>query len=164
MQRSDEVIKKAADTVGVKALAAELKLSQALVYKWCQEHDTSDPDSSGARNPLDRLAQMYHLTGDMDLVNWLCHEAGGFFCPNPSAKVEDPSTELLMGTQQLVKEFSDMLEEVSRSIANDGLIEPAEAQRIRRHWETLKRVSERFVVSAERGVFGEKPEDAGETE
>jgi hypothetical protein len=89
-------------------------------------------------------------------VNWICHEAGGFFCPNPSAPIEDPGTELLMGTQQLVKEFSDMLEEVSRSIANDGLIESNEAHRIRRHWETLKRVSERFVVSAERGVFAEK--------
>lgn len=164
MPRSYEVIKKAADTVGVKALAAELKLSQALIYKWCQSHDVDDPDACGARNPLDRLARMYHLTGDVDLVNWLCHEAGGFFCPNPSAGAADPSTELLMGTQQLVKEFSDMLEEVSRSIANDGFIDPDEARRIRRHWETLKRVSEQFVVSSERGLFAERAEEHGKEE
>ncbi len=160
MRRSHEVLKKAADKVGVKALAAELRLSQALVYKWCQDHDTSDPDSSGARNPLDRLAQIYHLTEDIDLVNWICHEAGGFYCPNPGSGDGDPGTELLMGTQQLVKEFSDMLEEVSRSIADDGLIEPSEAARIRRHWETLKRVSERFVVNAETGAFAEKKEES----
>jgi len=33
MQHSDEVLKAAADKVGVKALAAELKVSAALVYR-----------------------------------------------------------------------------------------------------------------------------------
>jgi len=153
MERSDEVLKKAADKIGVKALAAELKVSPALVYKWCQKYDTRDPDTSGARNPLDRLAEVYHATGDLDVINWLCHQAGGFFCQNPEVDAKNFSTDLLMGAQQLVKEFSDMLEEVSRSIANDGSIEAAEAKRIRKHWETLKRVSETFVVSSEAGLF-----------
>jgi hypothetical protein len=46
-----------------------------------------------------------------------------------------------------------MLEEVSRAVANDNAIEQSEAQRIRRHWETLKRVSENFVACAEAGLF-----------
>ena len=29
----------------------------------------------------------------------------------------------------------------------------SEAQRIRRHWETLKRVAENFVASSEAGLF-----------
>jgi hypothetical protein len=153
MQRSDEVLKQAAEKIGVKALAAELKLSPALVYKWCQPFDCDDPDSSGTRNPLDRLAQIHQLTGDMEVVNWLCQQAGGFYTPNPEVDVKSYHTELLMGTQQLVKEFSDMLEEVSRSIADDGVIAPAEAARIRRHWETLKRVAETFVVCGESGLF-----------
>jgi len=153
MRPSHEILKQAADTIGVKALAAALKLSPALVYKWCQEHDSEDPDSSGARNPLDRLAGIVEATGDMEVVNWLCHQAGGFFAPNPSVDAGDFGTDLLMGTQQLVKEFSDMLEEVSRSIADDGAIEPKEAARIRRHWEALKRVAETFVVSGEAGFF-----------
>lgn len=160
MRSSHEVLKEAADKIGVKALAADLKLSPALVYKWCQEHDPEDPDSSGARNPLDRLAEVFRATGDMDVVNWLCHQAGGFFTPNPQVDVKDFSTDLLMGTQQLVKEFSDMLEEVSRSIADDGAIEPKEAARIRRHWETLKRVAEAFVVSGESGLF-DRPDREG---
>lgn len=150
---SYEVLRQAADRIGVKALAAELRLSPALVYKWCQPCDPEDPDCSGARNPLDRLSEILRLTGDMEVVNWLCQQADGFFVPNPSAERKRVDTGLLMGTQQLVKEFSDMLEEVSRSVSDDGQISPSEAERIRRSWETLKRVAEHFVVGSEDGVF-----------
>ncbi len=153
MERSDEVLKKSMEGIGVKALAHELRLSPALIYKWCQPHDPGDPDASGARNPLDRLADIVRATGDVDVVNWLCHEAGGFFTPNPQVKPESVSIDLLVATQQLVKEFSDMLEEVSGSISDDGLISLDEARRIRRHWETLKRVAETFVVSGESGRY-----------
>jgi hypothetical protein len=153
MRGSDEVLKDAAEKIGVKALAAELKLSPALVYKWCQPFDPNDPDTSGTRNPLDRVAEIVQLTGDMEVINWLCHQEGGFFTPNPEVDARKFSTDLLMGTQQLVKEFSDMLEEVSRSIADDGAIAATEAARIRKHWETLKRVAESFVVCGESGLF-----------
>ncbi len=156
MDPSHEVLKKAAAGIGVKALAAELRLSPALVYKWCQPHDPGDPDASGARNPLDRVAEIHSATGDAEVVNWICHQAGGFFAPNPPRNGRGLSTDLLLGTQGLVKEFSDMLEEVSRSISNDGMICPEEALRIRRHWETLKRVAETFVMDAEEGRFAEK--------
>lgn len=162
MRPSHEVLKEAAEKIGVKALAAELRLSPALVYKWCQEHDPTDPDTSGARNPLDRLAQIIEATGEVDVANWLCHRAGGFYTPNPEVDAANHGTDLLMATQQLVKEFSDMLEEVSRSIADDGAILPDEAARIRRHWETLKRVAECFVVGGEAGLYGRPTEtDAG---
>ena len=39
--RSNEVLREAAEIVGVKALASELRLSPALIYKWCQEGDSS---------------------------------------------------------------------------------------------------------------------------
>jgi len=154
MQRSDEVLRKAVEPIGVKALSGRLKLSPALVYKWCQPHEPDNPDSSGARNPLDRLADIYDATRDPEVINWICRHAGGFFTPNPAVDARTLDAELLVGTQKLVKEFSDMLEEVSRAIADDGRIEPAEAQRIRRHWETLKRVAETFVVAGEKGKFG----------
>lgn len=153
MERSDEVLKRAAGKIGVKALAAELKLSPALVYKWCQPWDPGDPDSSGARNPLDRVVDIVHATDEHDVVNWICHQTGGFFTPNPPQDTKNAKTDLLVGAQSLVKEFSDMLEEVSRSVADDNAIAPVEAQRIRRHWETLKRVAEHFVACSEAGLF-----------
>ena len=44
--RSWEVLREASEHIGVKALAAKLKLSPALIYKWCQESSRTDPDPS----------------------------------------------------------------------------------------------------------------------
>ena len=151
--KSCEVLKTAADTIGVKALAGKLNLSPALVYKWCQDSNKEDPDSSGARNPLDRLAEIVQATGDESVVNWLCHEAGGFFVRNPRAHGGDNETELLRRTQALVKEFSGLLSTVTSSIEDDGQIEDQEADLIRRKWETLKITAESFVVACETGCY-----------
>ena len=151
--KSCEILKTAADTIGVKALAAKLSLSPALVYKWCQDSNKEDPDSSGARNPLDRLAEIVQATGDEKVVNWLCHEAGGFFVHNPRAHDGDNETELLRRTQALVKEFSELLSTVTSSIEDDGQIEDKEADLIRRAWETLKITAESFVVACETGCY-----------
>ncbi len=154
--KSCEILKTAADTIGVKALAARLNLSPALVYKWCQESNKEDPDSSGARNPLDRLAEIVQATGDERVVNWLCHEAGGFFVHNPRAHGGDNETELLRRTQALVKEFSGLLSTVTSSIEDDGQIEDKEADLIRQKWETLKITAESFVVACETGCYHEE--------
>ncbi len=151
--RSYEILKRAADGVGVKALAAKLRLSQALIYKWCQEWDPEEPDASGARNPLDRVADIVRFTGDARVVNRLCHEAGGFFVSNPAERPPNVSAELLSNTQRLVKEFSQLLLTVTRSIEDDGKIEPAEADRIRDAWEVFKGTVEAFTVACERGIF-----------
>lgn len=153
--KSWEVLKEAADTIGVKALAAQLKLSPALVYKWCQESRKEDPDSSGARNPLDRLAEIINATGNVAIVKWLCHEAGGFYVRNPAQHDSNNETELLKATQGLVKEFSSLLSTVTRSIEDDGQIEPREADLIRNKWEQLKTTAESFVVACESGSYQE---------
>ena len=158
---SHEVLRQAAEPIGVKALAASLRLSPAMVYKWCQESSRDDPDASGARNPLDRLRDIVSATGSTDVVNWLCHEAGGFYVPNPKVPQTSLDTELLVNTQRLVEEFSHLLSTVTRSIENDGRIDPVEADAIRRAWEKLKNTAEEFTVACERGVY--QPE-AGDEE
>jgi hypothetical protein len=155
--QSYEVLRQAADGIGVKALAAELRLSPALVYKWCQPADRTDPDSSGARNPLDRLSDLIRVTGDTNVANWLCHQAGGFFVRNPNVPPHDLDTELLVHTQRLVDEFAHLLSTVTRSIENDGRIDPGEANHIRQSWERLKSTAEQFSVACEKGTFG--PDD-----
>jgi len=154
--RSHEVLRKASESVGVKALAAELRLSPALVYKWCQEWDPGDPDAGGARNPLDRLADIMRVTGDRGIARWLCHEAGGFFVTDPGELPYNVSAELLLNTQRMVKDFSDLLMTVTKSIADDGLIEPWEADRIRDSWELFKSTVEAFTAACERGLFNRK--------
>lgn len=151
--RSHEVLREAAEDIGVKALAAKLRLSPALIYKWCQDADPSDPDASGARNPLDRLRALVQATGSNMPVSWLCHEAGGFFVSNPDVHVDTVDTELLINTHRLVDEFSRLLSTVTRSIEDDGRIDPSEADRIRSAWERLKQTAESFTVACERGLF-----------
>ena len=53
--KSFEVIRQAVDEPGVKAVAAALKVSPALVYKWCEPPaEADDPDQSGAKNVTSR--------------------------------------------------------------------------------------------------------------
>lgn len=151
--QSHEVLREAADKVGVKALASHLRLSPALVYKWCEEFDVNDPDASGALNPLDRVREILQFTGHLPVVAWLCEAANGFFVHNPEVGSKKIDSDLLQSTQHLVQAFSELLNEVSRSVANDGAIEGKEARRIRQEWEDLKTTAETFVVACEKGVY-----------
>jgi len=153
--KSWEVLRDATNLVGVKALAARLRLSAALVYKWCQESPQADPTSSGARNPLDRVKEIFEVTHDSSVINWLCHEAGGFFVQNPPVDQGTTEEKFLASTRHMVEEFGTLLTDISRSIENDGLITTDEAGDIRQSWEKLKTQAERFVVACEQGRFAE---------
>lgn len=148
-----EVLRNAVERVGVKALAARLNLSTALIYKWCQEPAGDDSEGSGTRNPLDRLKTILEVTHDDRVLNWLCNAAGGFFVRNPAAVPGEAEELLLSTTQRVVEEFGDLLATVSRSIEDDGSISAREADRIRQAWEALKTQAERFVVACERGMY-----------
>lgn len=151
--KSWEVLREAADKIGVKALAARLNLSTALVYKWCQDWDKEDPGASGARNPLDRIKEIHEATEDPRVINWICGHAGGFFVENPHVDPADQEGTLLLTTQRVVEDFGKLLAAVSQSIENDGQITADEADHIRQVWEQLKTQAESFVVGCERGLY-----------
>src|SRR5438552_16378540 len=104
--KSYDVIRQAVDEPGVKAVAASLKVSQALVYKWCEPPaDSEDPEQSGAKNPLDRVREMYSLTKDIRLIRCLCNEAGRFFVANPEPQLRKSFDEAIFGhTPHMVRE------------------------------------------------------------
>ena len=153
--KSYEVIRQAVDEPGVKAVAAALRVSPALVYKWCEPPaDEDDPDQSGAKNPLDRVREMYLLTKDIRLVRWLCNEAGGFFVSNPVPELRKSLDENIFAeSRSMVREFSELLDTVTESLENSPGIDANEAVQIRQKWEDLKACVERFVISCERGHF-----------
>src|SRR3954470_9841366 len=92
--KSYEVIRKAVDEPGAKAVAAALKVSPALVYKWCEPPaEEKDPDQSGAKNPLDRVRELYVQTTEKALITGRCNEPGGFFAPNPVRGQDKPLDE-----------------------------------------------------------------------
>jgi hypothetical protein len=156
--KSYEVIQKAVDEPGVKAVAAALKVSQALVYKWCEAPaDSDDPEQSGAKNPLDRVRELFVQTKDIRLVRWLCNEAGGFFVANPDPELRKSFDEsIFTETQGMVRDFSELLDTITESAETAPGIVPDEADDIREKWEDLKACVERFVIACERGVYHPK--------
>ena len=153
--KSYDVIRAAVDEPGVKAVAAALKVSPALVYKWCEPPgDGDDPEQSGAKNPLDRVRDMYLLTKDIKLIRWLCNEAGGFFVSNPVPELPKfVEANIFNETRGMVREFSELLDAVTESVEDDPGIDPSEADVIRQKWEDLKACLERFVIRCEKGHF-----------
>ncbi|MGD0141445.1 MAG: phage regulatory CII family protein [Tepidisphaeraceae bacterium] len=156
--KSYEIMRNAVEDLGVKAVAAGLKVSAALVYKWCEppaEH--LDPDASGAKNPLDRIRELYLLTKDIHLIRWLCNEAGGFFAANPVPDLrKSPDETIFDETREMVRDFSELLEAVTKSLEDAQRVNTEEADRIRQKWEDLKACAERFVMSCEEGLFRRK--------
>ena len=155
--KSYEVIRGAVEEPGVKAVAAALRVSPALVYKWCEPPaDMEDPDQSGAKNPLDRVKEMYLLTKDIHLIRWLCNEAGGFFVSNPVPELSRTlEANIFMETRAMMRDFSELLDAVTESVEDDPGIDPHEADLIRQKWEDLKACVERFCRACEAGHYGE---------
>ncbi|HBP16586.1 MAG TPA: hypothetical protein DEA08_02175 [Planctomycetes bacterium] len=158
--KSHEVLKEVIQPVGAKKVAHDLRVSSSLVYKWCEE----DEDRSGARNPLDRLVALIGTTNDRRPVEWLCAKAGGTFVPNPAVDLEGYDLEFISQTQKLLDNFSQLLRTMSSSMADDGVVDGNESERIRREWDRLKGYAEAFVQACERGMYGDKDEDEDEDE
>jgi hypothetical protein len=147
---SFEVLRASMKTAGIKAVSAEMNLSASLLYKWCEE--SGNLDSNKVYNPLDRILNLYEITGDTNPISWLCQQTGGFLVKNPLAK-ESKNTPVIRATQGLLKEFSEVLEAVSKSLDDDGEIDQEEAEKIRNEWEDLKEATESFVVACEKGIY-----------
>ena len=153
--KSYDVIRKAVDEPGVKAVAAALKVSPALVYKWCEPPaEEKDPDQSGAKNPLDRVRELYMQTKEKALINWLCNEAGGFYVVNPQQdQGRSLDAAIFAETRAMVRDFSELLDAVTESVETEPGIDPNEADIIRQKWEDLKACVERFALGCEKGHY-----------
>jgi hypothetical protein len=148
---SHEVLRQALEHANPKEVASEMGVSLSLVYKWSQP---ADDNGSGTTNPLDRVEQLYRLTKEDMIVQWLCRVAGGFFVKNPKAdKVGD---ELVPATHEIVQRFAELLTAISTA-ARDEAISAGEAKKIRGEWDDLKRFTEGFVRCCENGDFAQAP-------
>ena len=145
--KSHEVLRRSFKKVGCKNVAAELKLSQSLVYQWSRGR----AGKSEARNPLDVVGQLVQITGDRELVQWLCAQADGFFVANPKI-TQGKRLTLLAAECELVKECGELLAESFQAVSGKEL-SPEKVSRLRADWEKVKAVAERFVRLVEQGVL-----------
>ena len=146
--QSHELLREVYDRSNVKQIAADLGLSLSLIYKWAEpSHDTG----SGTTNPLDRIVALIRSTGDSQIAQWICQEAGGFFIRNPKNLWPHPLL-LVPATNRIVQDFADLLAVIAKA-ANDNHVSHTEAAAIRARWEELKSVTEGFVRCCEAGNF-----------
>lgn len=151
---SFEILREVVEDVGAKQVAFDLRVSSSLVYKWCSHPgERGDMDATGARNPLDRIVQICESTRSQRPVEWLCGQMGGYFVESPDAEPEELDAEFLRHTQELVGRFSQLLNVLSTSIANEGRIDEGESDEIRRQWRELQSHGEAFVRACEHGHF-----------
>ena len=154
--QSHEILRQAIDRIGVKAVAGNLRSPPRWSTSGGQAHDPDDPDSSGARNPLDRLLEIVRCTGDTGVLHWLCQQADGFWVANPHVSPDPSGAELLVNTHHVVDEFSHLLATVTASIEND-------ASSTRRGWTHPRRLgdaqsaAEQFAVACEAGAYQAPP-------
>lgn len=156
-RKSHLVLRDATRELGIKAVAADMGLSKSLVYKWCEPK--LDDLGSGSDNPLDRLARLYAITRSHEIIEWVCELAACYPVRNPETHSDTPPEPVLRITQRILSDFSSLLENVSKSIEDDGVIDADEATLIRQRWEELKMAAESFVVACEQGFYYEKQGD-----
>ncbi len=148
MKESHQVLRDALEKTTAKEVAASMGLSMSLVYKWTQDDDV---EGCGVANPLDRTARLYDITGDDQIIQWLCRRARGVFVRNPPSNCKK-GFEVMPATQEIVQQFADLLGSISNAAA-DNAISDKEAALIRHVWDELKRYTEGFVKCCEEGDF-----------
>jgi hypothetical protein len=144
---SHELLRELFQKVSPKEAAAEMGLSLSMIYKWAEPPSST----SGAANPLDRVAALIRCSDDHSIVQWICHQAGGFYVKNPNAN-HAHALHLVPAMNSVVQEFADLLSVMAASAA-DNQITAAESKSIRARWEQLKSVTEEFVQRSEAGNF-----------
>lgn len=155
------VLKNAVDRAGPKRISRALDVSLSLVYKWTQPPRTKkNPNASGARNPLDKLVTIFHLSQDLEIIHFLCRVARGYYTSNPqhaSAQAQN----FVSATVSSLNDFADMIQHAEKSLTNDGEIDDNEAKKLRKMWDKLKGRLESFVVACEEGQFNATGKNKG---
>jgi hypothetical protein len=148
-----KVLKQAIDRAGPKRVARALDVSLSLVYKWTQPPRTRhNPNSSGARNPLDKLVAIFQLSQDLELIQFICRVARGYYAANPVLTGRD-NMNFVTETVTALNEFADLLHLAEKSLTDDGRIDEDEGRRLRKHWDRLKGRLEHFITACEEGHF-----------
>ncbi len=147
------ILKQAVDRAGPKRVSRALDVSLSLVYKWTQPPRTrKNPNASGARNPLDKLVTVFHLSQDLELIHFLCRVARGYYTTNPQLQSREGAS-FVSTTVNALNDFADLMHHAEKSLADDGEIDNDEAKKLRRMWDRLKGRLEHFIVACEEGRF-----------
>ena len=117
-----------------------------MLYQWAKP-----PENGGKTNPLDRVVELTKISGDTQLVEWLCEQAGGIFLRNLDMGSKDRPY-LGRSTTEAIKLLTEMIQILVQSY-EDHVVTMEEAAKIRDRWEQLKLQLEAYVVCCEKQLF-----------
>ena len=140
---SKETLKMACEERGVKEVAESLRISPTAIY-----NQINDPDKNDI---LSKFVDFVSACGNDIAVEWVCEELNGIFVKNPNVVAKHDSMKPPYVPDAL-KEFSDVILEISKAMEDES-ITPEEAAKIRKEWDELKVVLERFVLACEFGYM-----------
>jgi len=162
LEDTHRILKQAVDRAGPKRVSRALDVSLSLVYKWTQPPRTKkNPSASGARNPLDKLVTIFHLSEDIELIQFLCRIARGYYTSNPALEGKVGHS-FVTATVSALNDFADLMHLAEKSLTDDGEIDESEAKKLRKNWDRLKGRLEHFIVGCEEGAYDlnrDKPSD-----
>tara|TARA_R100000808_G_scaffold4637_1_gene14871 strand:+ start:49 stop:465 length:417 start_codon:yes stop_codon:yes gene_type:complete len=136
--QSNEVVKQAIGK-DTKEISKELKVSLETVYKW---------SDGSLRDPLQRVVKLYQKTNDINLIKYICSEAGGYFV---KCYDSDQCKDINL-LPALAKEFGEMITELGKSLA-DGVITDEERFKIKKEWSDLVSLMEGLFDAIDSGKF-----------
>jgi transcriptional regulator with XRE-family HTH domain len=148
--KSHQLFRELFQRTNAKEIAAALGLSTSMIYKWAEPVTEG---GSGTPNPLDRIEQLFKVSNDPIIANWLCERAGGFFVKNTQPTTLPRTNSVVTATNAIVQEFAELLSAIAIA-AGDNSISEAETRAIRSRWQELKSATEEFVHCCEQGDFG----------
>ena len=144
---SKEALKRACAGQGVKEIAESLHISPTAIY-----NQINDPDKNDI---LNRFVDFVNACGNDIPIEWVSEQLNGIFVRNPDIIVAKHDSMQPPYVPDALKEFSDVLLEISKAMEDENITQE-EAERIRKEWDELKIVLERFVLACEFGYMEKK--------
>lgn len=148
MKESSEAFRHIYEIKPVKQLADEIHAKQITLYRWGElgeQHRT---------NPVEYISMLTTATGNLALVECICHKAGGNYVPNLPVNLSSRSDMVKASAvvSGCIHEFGSA---VSHAVKT-GFSRP-NVQAIRRSWSKLKSAGEAFVHALEVLSHGHRP-------
>ncbi|MDR1011540.1 MAG: hypothetical protein LBM04_10550 [Opitutaceae bacterium] len=147
---SHDIVKQILKDIPAKQIASDLGVSLSLVYKWAEPPLVG----SGTSNPLDRIEGLTRISGSVILIEWLCERMNGRFVPGKPPEI--PELHVHRSRPELVRELGRLLGELAE-IATETATPAHKVKSLRKQWEHVKKVTEMFILAAERGRLKAAP-------
>ncbi len=129
-----------------RAIAQALGVSTSMLYKWREPN----PRDKVQSNPLERVSTLITQTGDERIVDWLAQKAGGHFQRD---EIQSNAGKLPAASHALVKEYSLLIARIV-GMVEDHQVTPDESQELREKWDAIRKKTEGFVRTCEKGTYG----------